>query len=274
MFRSISVTHFSVAIGVNSAHLGIIHTPQSNHHPNWECWVWRDWTMNQAMNSAWCFSMLLKNWNSTSYSTPCSNALIVSSYQVTLLPYLTLTLLFRLRPLRPPCFVDTVHLVLVSDAGNYKTQRPKTKIPFSLCGVPRFREIFLWRVSYLAKPTNSAMTRFRPVVALRLFLAFMTCSRQMREATSFFLMPHSSQLRTIKFPLHHPQQRQQQQRRVPFSSSLAAAPIVDQVTDEMKVAMKAKDATTLSTVRLIRSAFSNACIELQVPQLDDEQVPE
>jgi len=40
----------------------------------------------------------------------------------------------------------------------------------------------------------------------------------------------------------------------------------------MKTAMKAKDTTSLATIRLIRSAFSNACIDLQVKDLNDEQV--
>ena len=48
--------------------------------------------------------------------------------------------------------------------------------------------------------------------------------------------------------------------------------IVDDVTAEMKVAMKAKDSVTLGTIRLIRSAFANAAIELRTEHLTDEQV--
>lgn len=50
------------------------------------------------------------------------------------------------------------------------------------------------------------------------------------------------------------------------------ASIVDDVTAEMKTAMKAKDTLTLSTVRLIRSAFANAAIEIRAEKLTDEQV--
>ncbi len=83
---------------------------------------------------------------------------------------------------------------------------------------------------------------------------------------------------TRRRPLQHPQHR----HRLVLSSSSsssdsnaaapAVVPIVDQVTQQMKVSMKAKDTTTLATIRLIRSAFANAAIELQVPQLNDEQV--
>ena len=48
--------------------------------------------------------------------------------------------------------------------------------------------------------------------------------------------------------------------------------IVDDVTTEMKVAMKAKDSVTLGTIRLIRTAFANAAIELRTESLTDEQV--
>ena len=40
----------------------------------------------------------------------------------------------------------------------------------------------------------------------------------------------------------------------------------------MKSAMKAKDTLTLQTVRLIRSAFANAAIELRTEKLTDEEV--
>jgi uncharacterized protein len=39
----------------------------------------------------------------------------------------------------------------------------------------------------------------------------------------------------------------------------------------MKVAMKAKDTARLATIRLIRSSFANAAIDLRVPQLSDDQ---
>jgi uncharacterized protein YqeY len=47
--------------------------------------------------------------------------------------------------------------------------------------------------------------------------------------------------------------------------------IADEVTEQMKVAMKAKDTARLATIRLIRSSFANAAIDLKVPQLKDEQ---
>lgn len=47
--------------------------------------------------------------------------------------------------------------------------------------------------------------------------------------------------------------------------------IVDEVMEEMKTAMKAKDTTTLQTIRLMRSAFANAAIDLKTEQLSDEQ---
>jgi uncharacterized protein YqeY len=46
---------------------------------------------------------------------------------------------------------------------------------------------------------------------------------------------------------------------------------VDEVTDEMKRAMKAKDQMTLQTVRLIRTAFVNAAIDLKTDKLSDDQ---
>jgi hypothetical protein len=55
------------------------------------------------------------------------------------------------------------------------------------------------------------------------------------------------------------------------STALAAAPIVDQVMDEMKLAMKAKDQTRLNTIRLIRAAFANAAIEAKAEKLSDDQ---
>ena len=55
------------------------------------------------------------------------------------------------------------------------------------------------------------------------------------------------------------------------TSSTSLFSIVDEVTDEMKTAMKAKDTTTLATIRLIRSAFANAQIEEKTDALSDEQ---
>lgn len=46
---------------------------------------------------------------------------------------------------------------------------------------------------------------------------------------------------------------------------------MDEVTEQMKVAMKAKDTARLATIRLIRSAFANAAIDLKVEQLSDDQ---
>jgi len=56
-----------------------------------------------------------------------------------------------------------------------------------------------------------------------------------------------------------------------LNSSIIKQAIVDEVMDEMKTAMKAKDTVTLQTVRLIRSAFANAAIDLKTQALSDEQ---
>lgn len=40
--------------------------------------------------------------------------------------------------------------------------------------------------------------------------------------------------------------------------------------DEMKKSMKAKDTITLNTIRLIRSSFANAAIDLKTEKLSDE----
>jgi uncharacterized protein YqeY len=42
--------------------------------------------------------------------------------------------------------------------------------------------------------------------------------------------------------------------------------------EEMKIAMKAKDTARLNTIRLIRSSFANAAIDLKTEHLSDEQV--
>jgi uncharacterized protein YqeY len=48
--------------------------------------------------------------------------------------------------------------------------------------------------------------------------------------------------------------------------------IVDEVMEEMKAAMKAKETAKLNTIRLMRSSFSNAAIDLKTDKLTDEQV--
>ena len=58
---------------------------------------------------------------------------------------------------------------------------------------------------------------------------------------------------------------------VAFRQTTALHSIASEVTDEMKVAMKAKDTTTLATIRLIRAAFSNAQIDLRINELTNEQ---
>jgi hypothetical protein len=52
----------------------------------------------------------------------------------------------------------------------------------------------------------------------------------------------------------------------------ALSSIASEVADEMKVAMRAKDTTTLATIRMIRSGFSNAQIDLKKEELADEEV--
>jgi uncharacterized protein YqeY len=56
-----------------------------------------------------------------------------------------------------------------------------------------------------------------------------------------------------------------------FSRSSRLHSIADDVTNEMKVAMKAKDQIRLNIIRLIRAAFANAQIEHKVEQLSDTQ---
>jgi uncharacterized protein YqeY len=48
--------------------------------------------------------------------------------------------------------------------------------------------------------------------------------------------------------------------------------IVDEVMEEMKAAMKAKETARVNTIRLKRSSFSNAAIDLKTDKLTDEQV--
>lgn len=57
-----------------------------------------------------------------------------------------------------------------------------------------------------------------------------------------------------------------------MNSNAHSQAIVDEVTEEMKVAMKAKETAKLNTIRLIRSAFTNAAIDLKTKKLSDEQV--
>lgn len=47
--------------------------------------------------------------------------------------------------------------------------------------------------------------------------------------------------------------------------------IVDEVSDQMKTAMRAKETVKLNTIRLIRAAFTNAAIDLKVDALSDDQ---
>lgn len=48
--------------------------------------------------------------------------------------------------------------------------------------------------------------------------------------------------------------------------------IVDEVMEEMKAAMKAKETAKVNTIRLMRSSFSNAAIDLKTDKLTDEEV--
>lgn len=54
-------------------------------------------------------------------------------------------------------------------------------------------------------------------------------------------------------------------------SHLIRHAIVDEVNDQMKAAMKAKETTKLATIRLVRAAFANAAIEAKTDALSDEQ---
>lgn len=55
------------------------------------------------------------------------------------------------------------------------------------------------------------------------------------------------------------------------TTSLLQMAIVDEVQDQMKTAMKAKDTTTLATLRLVKAALANAAIEHRVDALNDDQ---
>ena len=59
---------------------------------------------------------------------------------------------------------------------------------------------------------------------------------------------------------------------MPHAKSFHPQAIADEVMEEMKIAMKAKDTARLNTIRLIRSSFANAAIDLKTEQLSDEQV--
>jgi Yqey-like protein len=48
--------------------------------------------------------------------------------------------------------------------------------------------------------------------------------------------------------------------------------IVDEVREEMKAAMKAKEMAKLNTIRLMHSSFSNAAIDLKTDKLTDHDL--
>lgn len=56
------------------------------------------------------------------------------------------------------------------------------------------------------------------------------------------------------------------------TSLLKTKDIVDEVSEEMKIAMKAKDKVTLQTIRLMRTAFANRAIDLRKEKLNDGEV--
>lgn len=58
---------------------------------------------------------------------------------------------------------------------------------------------------------------------------------------------------------------------IPRPSNIILHAIVDEVSDQMKVAMRAKDTTKLATIRLIRAAFANAQIDAKTDALSDDQ---
>ena len=57
----------------------------------------------------------------------------------------------------------------------------------------------------------------------------------------------------------------------PRPSNFILHAIVDEVNDQMKAAMKAKETTKLGTIRLIRAAFANAQIDAKTDALSDDQ---
>ena len=52
--------------------------------------------------------------------------------------------------------------------------------------------------------------------------------------------------------------------------NMALHTIADEVNDQMKAAMRAKETTKLGTVRLIKAAFANAAIEAKVDKVSDD----
>jgi uncharacterized protein len=76
---------------------------------------------------------------------------------------------------------------------------------------------------------------------------------------------------TNAFVLFPPQQLHHDSSATSSYRTTFRRAIVDEVSDQMKTAMKAKDATKLATIRLVRSAFANAAIDLKVKALNDEQ---
>lgn len=55
------------------------------------------------------------------------------------------------------------------------------------------------------------------------------------------------------------------------TNALLQACIADDVQGQMITAMKAKDTTTLATLRLVKAAFANAAIDAKVEKLNDDQ---
>lgn len=89
-----------------------------------------------------------------------------------------------------------------------------------------------------------------------------------RRTSAFAIIALSASRTTAFLPRHC-----KNAARMYHGTSLNAekTAIVDQVTDQMKQAMRAKDSVRLNTIRLIRSSFANAAIEAKTEKLSDDQ---
>jgi uncharacterized protein len=114
-------------------------------------------------------------------------------------------------------------------------------------------------------PASSASS-FASTNALLMMIGCLYLMLSLLSVThSFVLFPQPPQ----QYHRHH----YQHQYPSPTShrTTFRCANIVDEVSEQMKIAMKAKDTTKLATIRLARAAFANAAIELKVKALNDEQ---
>jgi uncharacterized protein YqeY len=102
----------------------------------------------------------------------------------------------------------------------------------------------------------------------RTSFSFALLALSARTSTAFHLRPLPSRA-CLSFHTIHTSTTRALSAGGPGGQSESS--IADQVTDEMKKAMRAKDTVRLNTIRLIRAAFGNAAIEAKTEKLADEQ---